>query len=528
MKKLKTPIELKGRVIKYETKVHLKKVKKSMKGGQYKCADDKKKIKELCVDDVSGEYQDKSECESKCLDKKLKNEFDAWRSLFVWCSENLGENKIYCKGGSALGLEVLKSFLELKLIEFNEQINYTEFVTSNKINLLNSGYFSSKFNEFVKLKYPEFNKLELIKDWDFTVLMSDEQKVEFIKEAQKLGIQNQGQTISILRYEKGLHINEDYLLELSVKTNQLLSDLELPLTNLKFEVNSGNIDLFFQIVEMFVKNDFNFDLMRKKLNQLLNPVLVNGEELVDSITNGFYNITDPSKIDTADLSPKLLELIDNFLQQKNNNNNSNRLNNLAIIQFLITQLIQPDRLFIRFFKKNLEKSKKIIEFYEENKIPIPNWLMNKRVLQRIQRKIDSFLNFLNLYINSNLVIPDELLNPKIDSTKQIKEIFKDFITIMETLFANMNLSRLHTDKIDKEKIEKLLPISVLPRLKDYIIARKNIKNQEDLKKLATKPNALEGRMRALSAEKNNPKSINYSFYLPSGNGKYLEFIRYFL
>jgi hypothetical protein len=43
MKKLKTPIELKGRIINYETKVHLKKDIKSMKGGQFKCADDKKK-----------------------------------------------------------------------------------------------------------------------------------------------------------------------------------------------------------------------------------------------------------------------------------------------------------------------------------------------------------------------------------------------------------------------------------------------------------------------------------------------------
>ena len=34
MKKLKTPIELKGRVIRYETIVHLKKVQKSMKGGE--------------------------------------------------------------------------------------------------------------------------------------------------------------------------------------------------------------------------------------------------------------------------------------------------------------------------------------------------------------------------------------------------------------------------------------------------------------------------------------------------------------
>lgn len=51
MKKLKTPIELKGRIIRYETIVHLKKVKKSMKGGQFKCSENTKIIKELCVDD---------------------------------------------------------------------------------------------------------------------------------------------------------------------------------------------------------------------------------------------------------------------------------------------------------------------------------------------------------------------------------------------------------------------------------------------------------------------------------------------
>ena len=154
--------------------------------------------------------------------------------------------------------------------------------------------------------------------------------------------------------------------------------------------------------------------------------------------------------------------------------------------------------------------------------------MNKRVLERIEGKINSFLDFLNKYIDSNLVIPDELLNPEIDTTKQIKEKFRDFITIMERLFANINLSRLHTDKIDKDKIEKLLPILVLPRLKNYIIARKQIKNKVDLQKLVNNPIALESRMKALLAEKNKPQSINYAFYLPSGNGKYLEFIRYFL
>jgi len=44
MKKLKAPIELKGRVIRYEIKVHLKKVKKSMKGGESKALNEILKI----------------------------------------------------------------------------------------------------------------------------------------------------------------------------------------------------------------------------------------------------------------------------------------------------------------------------------------------------------------------------------------------------------------------------------------------------------------------------------------------------
>ena len=86
-----------------------------MKGGLYKCADNTKKIKELCVYDESGEYEHKELCESDCLTQKLTTELEAWKLLFDWCSENLPDNPIYCKGGSALGLEVLKSILEDKI-----------------------------------------------------------------------------------------------------------------------------------------------------------------------------------------------------------------------------------------------------------------------------------------------------------------------------------------------------------------------------------------------------------------------------
>jgi hypothetical protein len=503
MKKLKKPIELKGRIIRYETKVQLKKDKSSTKmgkkmlGGGFRCGneDETKTIGELCVQDEFGQYDNITNCESSCLEERLNIELDAWRKLFKWSSEVLPANHIYCKGGSALGLEVLKSILNVD-----------------------------------PSKYPEFLSLNLIKDWDFTVLMTEAEKIAFIDYAKTLGIVNQGMTISILRYKKGLKIGDDYLLELSIKTTQELNDLELPLTNLKFEVNADNIELFFEIVKMYVKDEINFDKMKENLNILLNPVLVNGEDLVDSIKNGFYNITDPSKISTAGLSPILLDLIDKFLQTQNNANNANNANNInnqTIKQFLITQLSQPDRLFLRFFEKNKKKSEKITKFYEDNGIPLPIWLMNKRVLDKIDRKITLFLDFLNSYIESNLVIPEELLNASLDTIKPIKEIFKIFIDNMEILFKNINLTRLQNEKIGI-KVRKLFPISVFPKIKKYALEKKEIKNKADLEKFKNRPNILSGKLASLEKERVNPQPFNYVFYLPSGNRNYLEFIRYFL
>jgi hypothetical protein len=279
---------------------------------------------------------------------------------------------------------------------------------------------------------------------------------------------------------------------------------------------------------MYVEGKEDLERMLEILNQLINPIIVNGVDLVDSIENGLYTITDPTKISPAGLSPELLVLIDNFLQQSNNINNSNRINDETMKQFLITQLSQPDRLFLRFLKKNVEKTKNITKFYIDNGIPLPIWLINKGVLVKIERKIKLFLEYLNLHINDNIEIPDKLLNPKIDSTKDIKEKFKKFIENMEKLFKNINLSRLHNDKIDRELIEKLFPIILFPKLKEYSLARKEIKNQETLQKLENKGNHITRNMKKLSLEIEKKRPFNYTFYLPSGSGKYLTFINYYL
>ena len=79
-------------------------------------------------------------------------------------------------------------------------------------------------------------------------------------------------------------------------------------------------------------------------------------------------------------------------------------------QFLITQFSQPDRLFLRFLKKNKDKSIKIREFYEKNGIPLPIWLIDEAILEEILLKINRFLDNFNRHIESLFVITEEFLN----------------------------------------------------------------------------------------------------------------------
>ena len=64
MKKLRTPIELKGRVIQFETIVHLKKVQKSMKGGESEAL---KAILEIAKQQFFKEYKLNANNKSKIL-----------------------------------------------------------------------------------------------------------------------------------------------------------------------------------------------------------------------------------------------------------------------------------------------------------------------------------------------------------------------------------------------------------------------------------------------------------------------------
>jgi hypothetical protein len=512
MKKLKKPIELEGRVIRYETKVYLN---RNMKGGSFRCSAkaEKRIIGELCDEDTilinkdkNGQFIDKLRCEDYCYDKKFKSETSAWKELFVWCSTQPSINKIYCKGGSALGFVVLKLLFDKY---------YTKFNNINKN--INANFIKFKFNEFVRLN--------LIKDCDFTVFMNETDKNKFIEEAKNLKINNEGETISIFRFQDGLKIGDDYLFELSVKNNEKISDLELPLTNIKFEVNKDNIDSLFEIIDMFIRVDnIDFSKIKKILDNLLVEVIINGDNLVNSIKDGLYVITEPEKISKDILSPELMKIIDDFLLTINN---STGIEPMTIKQFLITHLSEPDRLFIRFLQKNIQKSENIINFFNDNNIEFPNWLMNEKVFQNIKRIIDLFLDYLNKIINSEIekLIPDSYFDENKDNTKNIKSQLKKFMENMNILFRNINFSRLHNDKVDKTRVEKLFPTSIFKKLKSYSLKLKDKKNKIYLNSIKANKMQLERKHNLMFNDSKKP--FKYSFYL-NGQQKYTNLLRYFL
>ena len=445
---------------------------KDLIGGEnrFKCNKENRNIElkcfNLCSEDETGEYNDILNCEINCLEEKLNEELDAWRQLFA----SSPDIHIYCKGGSALGLQVLKMILDVD-----------------------------------RSKYMDFIDLKLIKDWDFTVNMSEDQQARFVSIAEKLGIVNQGEELVILRFRKGLLLGEDYLLELSIKTTEESHDLELPLTNLKFEVNSRNIELFFEIVKMYVKKQVKLDIMSRNLDELLSTIRVNGEQQVDSIENGLYTITDQRKISTANLNPQLLGLMDMVPYVS-----GDRINTLTMKQFLITQLCQPDRLFLRFLGKNIIKSQNITRFFQSNGIRLPYWLINESILDEIKRKIRIFLINLNQFIESRITF----------DPVNYKKLLTPFIESMNRLFQNVNLARLKPTPSNKGLLKYLVPWNFFQQVKEDAVHKIRL-NAE--KFLTTDPRAQ--RLTPEQREIRRNVSYNYTSSMPKNDTKYGQFLR---
>lgn len=318
------------------------------------------------------------------------------------------------KGGSILGLQVLKL-------------------------LINSGNFNiNMFNDFMELN--------LIKDWDFSIFC-DDNSVKAIFNEHNFKIESQiNSPICISRRINKIKLpSNDYLFEISIKeTNKnAISDCELPISAMKIRLDTKD-----KINNMFILAKHFYELqldstMVPNINLIVRIVSAFTIELEQSL-NGLFDINEEENIQDGGLNPdtpfrKYIDSIEPITVLNGVELEPFNINNIK--QFLIVQIIEPSRLFMRFYPKNLKKNNKIIHFLEKNSINSSEqpWLITPEFLIIINYYVINFLAYIQtclMDIYSNYKNCIELLN----YFKKEKLINQDYIDNCNNLLRCDNIS----------------------------------------------------------------------------------------
>ena len=366
-----------------------------LRGGGYRCIQiPEDNNRKLCVeypDDEKNDYDNIKDCTLAC---HKPEEFARWREFLSELLTLDKENNIYVKGGTVIGIDVLK-----KLIATN-----IDDAEKNKL-------------------FGDFLRLNLIKDWDFTMIvctpvktMADLNEINDCveKSINKYGIENQGTSMIVLRTKSGrnLKLGDDFLFEMSVKGGESYSSWEIPMTSMKILLTHNNIEHVFALASYFYDYYMgnNAEPNLKDVNRLLDNIAIDGQNIDES---GLFDIGGKYNLDTGAMHP---DLIDTIKKSTENDNEA---------QFIISHIIEPDRLFYRLFEKNMVKSGKIKNFFSGFKsadIPLPDWILNDDTIRGI---IEKFLSELKTKVQS-LCNYDELREKK----RKIKSI-GDFITYLK-------------------------------------------------------------------------------------------------
>jgi hypothetical protein len=317
-----------------------------------------------------------------------------------------------------------------------------------------------------------------------------------MRKAEELKIFNEATSMIVIRYEKGLKINTDFVFELSIKDHQqVLSDFEIPLTVMTLNLTRENLNLFFDLTRYF-SNILPMDL------SLLKYTLDKLCEMIGSLGNyqfrhGLFYLNNEHEIDRAGLDDRIISLMDIPMGSYNGH---------SIKQFLITQMREPDRLFNRFINKNLQKSRKIVKLFTEFKIDIPDWLFSEKNIEDLAIIINTLLDKINVYVEHNF---NEIVGKDIKN----KEKMKQFYVVMDTFITNINLGRIDKSVIEKNKdlILKFFPYKHVKIIEDEL-------TEEKRESMKTNPNVPK---EALA----KPIQINMKTYFNINNkSKYKEFV----
>lgn len=284
------------------------------------------------------------------------------------------------------------------------------------------------------------DKIELtnryIRDFDLSMYIPGDD-AEFERKDKEFNDENvemrkEGLKVFVYRYNnKYITSNNEAFIELSVNNGSMpydhLSHLELPLTSMIIEFNKENIDLIFLIINEYYKISKNILLSPTEIVGLVENISKLKIVIPPSI-NGLFNV---DKVDYNLLNIKMIDLI------------NENVSDIYIRQFIVSHIIEPDRLFFRFFNKNIKKMKESIkllkdcncyQYYIKENI---EWIVRDKKV--IDRNIIYFLKKLNIMIK-------EMIKGKTIDERNFVKLLNE---IQKLLFTNINLGRLN-DKIHGE------------------------------------------------------------------------------
>jgi len=364
-------------------------------GNKYIC-NPNNNFEEICLKETNGYYNSKEKCQNDCeikfinrhlIEGKIKHEANQF-NLFI--QDLMKENiDIYIKGGTVLGLKVLKMI-------------YDKYPGAS---------FEKHFNEFLKLN--------LIRDWDFAGYTKDKKITEdyrnkLDKIAKKYNLVPRAKTFILYQAKFPIKMDDQALFEIAILENDNFIGLELPATTMKVKINRRNLFYVFMLAKYFysykIKNtpiDLNVIKYLIKDMNIIIPKHKKGLFIFDKLYRG-------------NLSTQLIYLISEFT------------NDITLQQFLVTHLQEPHRLTFRLVEKNIPKTNKILIFLEENNLEKhPNWLFDPKY---ITKQTELFIEKLGskiykIYING--------INKKLSKETILDEILD--------LLEGINLSRLQIE-----------------------------------------------------------------------------------
>lgn len=302
--------------------------------------------------------------------------------------------------------------------------------------------------------------LDFIRDFDFVLEINSNNNLEIyskkLEEFLTLDIfkkyfRKEGTVITVIRAKENYKLsNNESFLELAIKNSPNLTkgtgmiDLELPMTTMKINIDSSNIDIIFDIIYTYWKIiEGSVDLNLIDFKDLIKKIVKLDINIYSATNIGLFDV---SVCDYGSKCSKLSIDAINIIEKTANKFNHLKKNILdkSIEQFLASGQNQPDRIFMRLLNKNFKKSKKCVKLLNKYEISSSNitWLLDKKNILEIISKF--FKNLAKKYIDWNIIT--EIHNT--NSSNCLSFVINNFIKsnnigkLSETLFMSSNLGRL--------------------------------------------------------------------------------------